>query len=303
MGFQGALLSSLHIFSSLTRRCRLATRSCFPRTLMSHLTIGLPQRSKRARQGRLSTPTRACQSRKKDHPIHPSHQVRLAVASMLPLRACHVCHSLCVTLPLASYYVCVDVPSAPQVRGYALVDAVPNINAAELAPSQVKQLMTWGSLDATPRIISDDPDAPPLPLHVPSPSSAFQIKPRSAREQLGLRLGNNASKALRVRAAIMNGSTPLGSRTPLNALLGHTPTMTPDGRMSMPPPQLRTPTAREASSALTPAALRLLQRTAGARRADAMNATAGWGTSASAGKKDRDMARVRWTPSPAATRR
>ncbi|KAH7107141.1 nuclear protein DGCR14 [Auriculariales sp. MPI-PUGE-AT-0066] len=187
------------------------------------------------------------------------------------------------------------IPSAPQVRGYALVDAVPTINPTDLSSDQQKQLMTWGTLDATPRVISDDPDAPPQPLA--APRSAFHIKPRSAREELGLRLSNTAAKSLRAKAAIMNG-TPSTSRTPFGLASGRTP----DGRMSMPPPT----TPRDASAGmLTPAAKRLLQRTAGARRADAMNQSAGWTSTGglAAAKRERDMARVRWTPSPAVNRR
>lgn len=93
---------------------------------------------------------------------------------------------------------------------------------------------------------------------------------------------------------------------------------------SMPPPNWtpgrqtpRTPRKVDAVGTLTPAARRLLDRStasvAGARRADAMGKTAGWQGRSGAGKngkngnvgkeslseKERDLGRVRWTPSPA----
>ncbi|EJD52195.1 hypothetical protein AURDEDRAFT_111627 [Auricularia subglabra TFB-10046 SS5] len=156
----------------------------------------------------------------------------------------------------------------PQVRGFSLVPAVPSINAAELAPKQVKQLMTWGTLDATPRVLgrSEDP--------VPEPSTPFHLRAPSHREQLATRLSSTAAKSLREKAAIMNGTPRRGT---------------------MPPP--RTP--REGAGMLTPAAKRLLERTSGARRAEAMSRSAGW----EGAKKERDMGHVRWTPSPSPRRR
>lgn len=90
----------------------------------------------------------------------------------------------------------------------------------------------------------------------------------------------------------MSGGSSLGSRTPLSVR----------GRASgsMPPPSW-TPRKADAAGALTPAAKRLLDRTtmgvAGTRRADAMGKTAGWDSTQKA--KERDLNRVRWTPSPA----
>lgn len=64
----------------------------------------------------------------------------------------------------------------------------------------------------------------------------------------------------------------------------------------MPPPSW-TPRRAEASGSLTPAAKRLLDRstmgTAASRRADAMGRAAGWEKN-----KDKDLNRVRWTPTP-----
>ncbi|KZV84294.1 hypothetical protein EXIGLDRAFT_741961 [Exidia glandulosa HHB12029] len=162
----------------------------------------------------------------------------------------------------------------PSVRGFGYVEPVPTITANELDTKQVKQLMTWGTLDATPRVLSGGA--------VEEPGTPFHLKAPSSREALGHRLGDKAVKSLRAKAAIWNG-TPVMARTSGSS-----------GRASMPPP--RTP--REGAGLLTPAAKRLLERTAGIRRAEAMNKSAGW-----EGKKERDIARVRWTPSPSPRRR
>lgn len=65
-----------------------------------------------------------------------------------------------------------------------------------------------------------------------------------------------------------------------------------------------TPKRAEAQGGLTPAAKRLLDRTtmgsAAARRAEAMSRMAGWEGSGSDRRtgKEKDLNRVRWTPTP-----
>ncbi|KAI5124621.1 hypothetical protein M0805_004231 [Coniferiporia weirii] len=186
-------------------------------------------------------------------------------------------------------------PRSPTTNGFSLLPSMPSPTPSELGPVAVKQLMTWGTLNATPRILpASDPADAASNLDLPPVSTPFHLPPPTSREALSHRLSNNASKSLRAKAALMaGGSTSLGFRTP-------TATRTGDDR-SMPPPSW-TPRKADAAGALTPAARRLLDRTsagvASARRADAMGKTAGWqGSSAKA--KERDMNKVRWTPSPA----
>lgn len=153
----------------------------------------------------------------------------------------------------------------------------------------VKQLMTWGTLNATPRIISQSDD---VPEEVP-PLNTFQISAPSSREALSHRLSESAAKSLRAKAGLI-GSTPL---------LGRTPSRTP-ARGSMAPPNW-TPRRADAPGNLTPAAKRLLDRTtlgtAAARRADAMGKISGWGGNGSS--KEKDLNHVRWTPTPVTRRR
>ncbi|KIY45469.1 hypothetical protein FISHEDRAFT_67022 [Fistulina hepatica ATCC 64428] len=185
------------------------------------------------------------------------------------------------------------VPYRPRSRTsdpFSLVPAVPSPTPEELGPERVKQLMTWGTLNATPRIISrsggadEDVDPPNMTFHIAGPTS---------REALSHRLSAKASKSLRAKADLMNGRTPgVSSRTPATSW-GRTSAL--EG--SMPPPSWTPrPSKSAAPGSLTPAAKRLLDRgTMGRRRAEAMEAASAWSSS-----KDSktDLGRVRWTPTP-----
>ncbi|KAL0072087.1 hypothetical protein AAF712_001010 [Marasmius tenuissimus] len=175
-------------------------------------------------------------------------------------------------------------PRSPTINNFSYVPAVPSPTPSELGPEAVKQLMTWGTLNATPRIISrsDDPAD-----DIPTPSTPFRISAPSSREALSHRLSSKAAKSLRAKAGLLG----LGLGTPGSS----------NGRKgSMGPPTL-TPRRAEAAGSLTPAGKRLLNRstmgTLAARRAEAMERTAGWDS----GKgKEKDMNKVRWTPTPGA---
>jgi protein DGCR14 len=155
---------------------------------------------------------------------------------------------------------------------FGFVPALPSPTPEQLGPAAVKQLMTWGALDATPRVLDAGAGA----------DSPFHLAAPSAREALSLRLSDKAAKDIRARAGRLTG-TPRVSE-------GATPRGSALGRRDMPPPA-RTP----ARGALTPAARRLLDRTTlggvGGRRAEAMDRAAGWDAK-------KDLSRVRWTPTP-----
>ncbi|KAJ6503415.1 nuclear protein DGCR14 [Mycena vitilis] len=176
-------------------------------------------------------------------------------------------------------------PRSPTINNFSLVPNLPSPTPEELGPSAVKQLMTWGTLNATPRIISQSDDLPPpsTPFHIPAPSS---------RETISHKLSNNASKSLRVKAGLLG----LGGRTP--GIASRTPSASKKGTMA---PPTWTPRRSEAAGSLTPAARRLLDRTtmgaAASRRAEAMDRIAGWDGS----KQKQDLNRVRWTPTPTGT--
>jgi len=175
----------------------------------------------------------------------------------------------------------IDPPSSPKKQGFSLVPNLPSPNPAELGPAAVKHLMTWGTLNSTPRIISetDDPRDLRTPFHIPAITT---------REAVGHKLADSASKSLRTKADMLGSSNRLKSaKVSLLAKKG-----------SMAPPS-STPRRAEASGNLTPAARRLLQRTtvgtAASRRAEVMERHA-WNPSKKG--KERDFDRVRWTPTP-----
>ncbi|KAG9314468.1 nuclear protein DGCR14 [Chiua virens] len=176
-------------------------------------------------------------------------------------------------------------PKSPTAGGFSLISNVPSPTPEQMGSKAVKQLMTWGTLNATPRIISQSDD---VPEEMPPPNT-FQISAPSSREALSHRLSASAAKSLRAKAGLLNGSTPLPGRTP-----SRTPT-----RGSMAPPSW-TPRRADAPGNLTPAAKRLLDRTtlgtAAARRADAMGKISGWSNGSSG--KEKDLNHVRWTPTP-----
>lgn len=201
--------------------------------------------------------------------------------------------SLLSNLTLTCYNL--DRPKSPNGSGFSLVPSMPSPTPSELGPQAVKQLMTWGTLNATPRIISSDD---PADSKLPPPSTPFHIPAPSAREEIGHMLSNKAVKSLRAKAALLGGAgganSGLGFRTPVSTRGGESG--------SMPPPSW-TPRKADAAGSLTPAARRLLDRTtmgaAATRRAEAMGKSSGWERN----QGSKDLKDVRWTPSPALTRK
>ena len=169
-----------------------------------------------------------------------------------------------------------DRPKSPGINDFSYVPSLPSPTPSELGPAAVKQLMTWGTLAGTPRILSqsDDPAEASSAL---VPNTPFHISAPTKREVLSHKLSSSAAKSLRTKASLLGAG---------NARR----------KGDMPPPSW-TPRRAEASGALTPAAKRLLDRTtmgtAASRRAEAMVKAAAWEKN-----KDKDLNRVRWTPTP-----
>jgi protein DGCR14 len=167
-------------------------------------------------------------------------------------------------------------PSGSQL---VLVPDLPSPTPAELGPTAMKQLMTWGTLNATPRIINQTGEAV-------VPSAAFRIPEMTSREAIGHKLSNKAVKSLRVKAEMF---TPKFSKTG---------TLDQKLKGSMPPPSW-TPRRSDAVGNLTPAARRLLERTA---MGMAPSRSAGMESSSEGQTREKDLDRVRWTPTPSASR-
>ncbi|CAG8548934.1 7630_t:CDS:2 [Paraglomus brasilianum] len=93
-----------------------------------------------------------------------------------------------------------SISGTPKVGGYAFVSATPSP-----APSQLdsSELMTWGTIEGSPLLISGDQ----------TPGRAFQLPPTPRREIIGMALSSSASRNIRKRTTPMKSprnSTPTG---------------------------------------------------------------------------------------------
>lgn len=177
----------------------------------------------------------------------------------------------------------------PKVAGHSFVSETASPSPSQLGPVGLKQLMTWGTLQGTPRIISSE-DGESISMaeaHTP-----FRIAEPSRRDALSHRLSNKASKSLAQRAALLSPhpsgrpSTPGSQYGPIRSAKR--------SKGNMPPPMM---TPRRSEVSLSPAARKLLNRTgAGSMLAE----REGWGEAAT--RPAKDLGKERWTPSPATGR-
>lgn len=177
----------------------------------------------------------------------------------------------------------------PKVAGHSFVSETASPSPSQLGPIGLKQLMTWGTLQGTPRVISSE-DGESISMaeaHTP-----FRIVEPSRRDALSHRLSNKASKSLAQRAALLSpypqgqSAMPGSQHGPIRS------SKRPKGNM---PPPVMTP--RRSEVLLSPAARRLLGRTGGG---PTLSQREGWGEAAT--RPGKDLGRERWTPSPATSR-
>ncbi|CAG7853140.1 SubName: Full=Uncharacterized protein {ECO:0000313/EMBL:CCA70719.1} [Serendipita indica DSM 11827] len=173
------------------------------------------------------------------------------------------------------------VPSASEQvaegpNGYNYVPTLPSPSPDQLGPLAMKELMTLGTLLSTPRLLSSTRDGSD---NVAPDATPFHIAAPSRREQTGMKLSMKASRSIREKASLLSGST----RTPR-----------PKGDMAPP-----SATPRKGVSDLTPAARALLARTATGKKMGATGDTPlrNGGLLGDSGV-ERDLRKVRWTPSP-----
>ena len=163
-------------------------------------------------------------------------------------------------------------------NGYNYVPSVPSPSPSTMGPIAMKELMTMGTLLSTPRLLSStrDGDEPAMDIE----ASPFRIHDPSRREMTSLRLSAKAGRSIREKAAMLSG----------------TPKTRPRGDMA---PPIGTP--RRDGSDLTPAARALLVRTTGGKTPVRGGASGIFG----GGDKsvmERDLRKVKWTPSPVTRR-
>lgn len=163
--------------------------------------------------------------------------------------------------------------------GYNYVPTVPSPSPDQLGPTALKELMTTGQLLATPRLLSSTR----IGEDVPNPEATpFHIQAPSRREQTGLKLSMKASRAIREKTSLLNGT----AKTPATRKKG-----------DMAPPE---GTPRRAVNDLTPAARALLARSTGGK-ADGTPLRRGGGLfdrERDRNRMERDLGKVKWTPSP-----
>ncbi|KIM26838.1 hypothetical protein M408DRAFT_37085, partial [Serendipita vermifera MAFF 305830] len=159
-------------------------------------------------------------------------------------------------------------------NGYNYVPTVPSPSPSTLGPIAMKELMTMGTLLATPRLLSStrNGDEPTMDVE----ASPFRISEPSRREMTGLKLSAKAGRSIREKAAMMAG-TPKGR-----------------SRGDMAPPSA---TPRRDGSELTPAARALLARSTGGKTPIG-NGAGGLLSAREKSVMERDLRKVKWTPSP-----
>jgi protein DGCR14 len=164
----------------------------------------------------------------------------------------------------------------PSVNGFHLVSDMPSPSPAQLGSSAVKQLMTAGHVTSTPRILSrqsDDGEVSGTP---------FRIAELSKREKVARKLANTAIQSLKgkdLRKAAGSNRAIRGNMDP--------PAATP----------------RRLPGNLTPAARRLLDRTAGSTMLSNQRfQTTSRGHRHGDEPPSKDLSKLVWSPSPIAKR-
>lgn len=138
---------------------------------------------------------------------------------------------------------------------------MPSLLPTHLGSTGLKQLMTYGTLSATPVALrSLDSDEPAPVRNTEVKEGPFKIPATPRREELALKMAKNASKSLGARHGV-NVPT-LSSAMATSKRLGLTP-----GRVDSPFGQTgKSVTPRTRSEGLTPAGKSLLSRTGSVAR-------------------------------------
>ncbi|GAA5987411.1 hypothetical protein JCM11641_002281 [Rhodosporidiobolus odoratus] len=86
--------------------------------------------------------------------------------------------------------------STPRLQGFSFVDALPSPTASSLPASALQELMTWGTIEATPvtlRTSSSDPYA------VDAAVGPFKVRETDRREELAHKMAKKAKRSLSER--------------------------------------------------------------------------------------------------------
>lgn len=205
-------------------------------------------------------------------------------------------------------FACADPSSdrLPTFGSFALVPDAPSPSPSSLGPAAVSELMTWGSILATPRAL-DSSTAEEGGFDRDPRGYRFSIAPEGGRDRLGRKLADDASRSMRQRAKGYGSSSNAGAAG-LGLLVrpmatGKAPSSSSKRRGGDmgPPSSTRSPhaasslTPRRTAQDLTPAGRTLLERTraGSATPARGTSLTTHQSSSSSAGRHSRQEAMER----------
>ncbi|ORY78870.1 pyridoxal phosphate-dependent transferase [Leucosporidium creatinivorum] len=193
--------------------------------------------------------------------------------------------------------------STPKVSGFSFVDALPTPSAASLPAASLQELMTWGTIEATPVTLRSTGD------DYTGAAGPFRINDTSRRERLATEMARKAKRSLADRAEKSGGGGKKGlavgglRRSVLDSVRGGGGTPRTPGTPGSP---------RSSALDLSPAASALLGRTGqGKALAGGLSKERGWNEEEERRRVERArqrarevesrerLRRERWTASPA----
>ncbi|KAK4055476.1 hypothetical protein OIV83_000022 [Microbotryomycetes sp. JL201] len=161
----------------------------------------------------------------------------------------------------------------PKVHGFSFVDALPSPSAAALPAQSLQELMTWGTIEATPVTIrtsgGDITPArfdPNLEDQHRSAAGPFRIRDTSRRENLAHDMARKAKKSLADRADEGRGSKSLGTGGLRRSVFDRSLRRTPGTSTRLSPHAASPASPRTSAGNLSPAANALLGRTGTGRK-------------------------------------
>ncbi|GAA6057501.1 hypothetical protein JCM3770_000588 [Rhodotorula araucariae] len=190
----------------------------------------------------------------------------------------------------------------PRVQGFSFVDALPTVPSASLPPQALQELMTWGTIEATPVTLrATGTDAP-------GAVGPFRVRQADRREELAHRMARRAKRSL-AEAPSPRGGLALGVGAGAGSAGGLRRSATEASIRAGATPGGSTPRAR--ADGLSPAARTLLGRTKPGRALETgLARTEAWGEDEEKRRQERARTRARevesrdrlrrerWTPSP-----
>ncbi|KDE07918.1 hypothetical protein MVLG_01828 [Microbotryum lychnidis-dioicae p1A1 Lamole] len=150
----------------------------------------------------------------------------------------------------------IDPSRTPKVSGFSFVDALPSPQAATLPPQALQELMTWGTIEATPVTLRSSTE-------YDGSVGPFRIQEGSRREGLALRMATQAKRSLsdRVEAASNRRGNRPGGLGSLRSVRGGSILSPSSSSSSTSRTQVPYTPRSNSTLSLSPAAASILHRT------------------------------------------